>query len=96
MPATAGSVGPSAALGEDIRELGRRGDADEQHLAILNNLVGEVLPNVDVLGSLPSFDDVVTPIDARRVVFVERRGRRLDESHTLEKFAEVQNLACRR
>ena len=38
------------ALGEDMRELGRRGDADEQHLAILNNLVGEVLPNVDVLG----------------------------------------------
>ncbi len=42
------------ALGEDIRELGRRGDADEQHLAILNNLVGEVLPDVDVLGSLPA------------------------------------------
>ncbi len=31
------------ALGEDIRELGRRGDADEQHLAILDDLVGEVL-----------------------------------------------------
>ncbi len=35
------------ALGEDIRELGHHGDADEQHLAILNNLVGEVLPDVE-------------------------------------------------
>ena len=76
--------------------LGRRGDADEQHLAILNNLVVEVLLNVDVLGSLPSANDVVTPLDARSVVFVDRRGRRLDESHTLEELAEVQNLACRR
>ena len=84
------------ALGKDIRELGRRGDADEQHLAILNNLMGEVLPNVDVLDSLPSADDVVTPLDARRVVFVDGRGRRLDESHTLEELAEVQDLACRR
>ena len=94
MPATEGSAGP----GEDVRELGRSGDADEQHLAIqvLDDLVGKVLPNVDVLGSLPSADDVVTPLDARRVVFVDRRGRRLDESHTLEELAEVQNLACRR
>ena len=88
------------ALGEDIRELGRRGDADavgtRQHLAILNDLVGEVLPNDDVLGSLPSADDVVTPLDTIRVVFVDRRGRRLDESHTLEELAEVHDLASRR
>ncbi len=46
------------ALGEDIRELGRSGDADEQHLAILNNLVGEVLQDVDELGLLPSADRI--------------------------------------
>ncbi len=56
------------ALGEDIRELGRCGDADDQHLAILNDLVGEALPDVDVLGSLPSADDVVTPHDWSLVV----------------------------
>ena len=60
------------ALGEDIRELGRRGDADEQHLAILNDLVGEVLPNVDVIGSLSAAD--VTSLDTRRLVLVDRRG----------------------
>ncbi len=60
------------ALGEDIRELGRSGDADEQHLTILNDLVGKVLPDVDVLGSLPPAVDVVTPLNARRVVFVDR------------------------
>jgi hypothetical protein len=32
--------------------------------------VGEVLPDVDVLGSLPSADDFVTPLDARSVVLV--------------------------
>ncbi len=84
------------ALGEDIRELGRRGDADEQHLAILNNFAGEVLPDVDVLSSLPSADDVVTPLDARRVVFVDRRGLCLGEPHTLEELVEVQNFASRR
>ena len=56
------------ALGEDICELGRLGDADEQDLSMLNDLVGEVLPDVDVLGSLPSADDVVTPLDVRRIV----------------------------
>ncbi len=32
--------------------------------------MGEVLPDVDVLGSLPSADDFVTPLDARSVVLV--------------------------
>ncbi len=63
---------------------------------ILNNLVGEVLPDVDVLGSLPSANDVFTPLDARSVVFIDQRGRRLGEPHTLEELAEVQNLASRR
>ncbi len=49
-----------------------------------------------MLGSLPSADDVVTPLDARRDVFSDRRGRRLGEPHTLEELAEVQNLASRR
>ncbi len=86
MPAIAGS-----ALGEDIRELGRRGDADKQHLATLDDLVGEVLPDVEVLGSFPSANDDVSPLDARRVVTVDRLG-----PHALKELAEVQNLASRR
>ncbi len=80
------------ALGEDIRELEHRGDADEQHLVILDDLVSEVLPDSDVLGSLPSTNDVVTD----RNVLVDRRGRRLGEPHTLEELVEVENLASRR
>jgi hypothetical protein len=34
------------ALREDIRELGRRGDSDEPHLAVLDDLVRKVLPDV--------------------------------------------------
>ena len=40
-------------LGEDIRELGRRRDADEPHLAILDDLVGELLLDVVVFSLLP-------------------------------------------
>ena len=76
--------------------MGTRTSSISRILAILNNLVSEVLPDVDVLGSLPSADDVVSPLDALRVVFVDRRGRRLDESYTLEELAEVQDLAFRR
>ncbi len=92
MPATVWVV---QALGEDIRELGRRGDADEQHLAIPDDVVGEVLSDVDVLGSLTTCD-AVTPLDPRRVVLEDGRGRRAGESHTLEEPVEVQNLASRR
>ena len=51
--------------------------------------------------SVPTRTDVATvgtPLDERRVVFVDRRGRRLGEPHTLEELAEVQtrNLASRR
>ena len=62
-------------------------------ISILNDLVGEVLPDVDVLGSLPSADDVVTALDARCVVFLDRRGRRLGESHMRKELADVQDLA---
>ena len=82
------------ALGGDVRELGRSGDADEQHLVILDDLVGEVLQDANVLGSLPSTYDVVSPLDARRVV--DRRGRRVGETHTLEELAEAQDLSFRR
>ena len=57
-------------LGQDIGHLGRRRNLDQPHLTILNDFVGEVLPDVDVLGTFPSADDVVTPLDARGVVLV--------------------------
>ncbi len=79
MPSTHACHREVQALGEYISELGSRGHADEQHLACLNNLVGEVLPDVDVLGSLPPADDVVTLLDDHCVVFVDLRGRRLGE-----------------
>ena len=35
------------------------------YLAILDYLVGEMLPDVIVLSSLPSANDIVTPLDAQ-------------------------------
>jgi hypothetical protein len=62
------------------------------HIAILDDFVGEVLPDVNVLGSLSSTDDVVSPLDARRVVLVHGQGDSLSESQPLEEVAEVQDI----
>ena len=79
-------------LGQDIRQLVDRVDANQLHLASLDHFVGEVLPNVDVLGALTSTDDVVSPLDARSVVLVHRSRARLGKAHGLEKVAKVQDL----
>ncbi len=54
--------------------------------------MGEVLPDVDVLGSFTSADDVVALFDARRVVLVYRGRLLLLESETVQESPEVQNL----
>ena len=56
-----------------------RSGPDEPHLTVLDDLVGEVLPDVNVLGTFTAADDVVTPLDARGVVLVYR-GRLLEPS----------------
>jgi hypothetical protein len=67
------------------------------HLAILDDLVSEVLPDVDVLGPLASTHDVVSPLDARGVVLKHRRGVLLSQPESLEEVLEVQNVhaSCR-
>ena len=68
----------------------------EPHSTILNDFVGEVLPNVDVLGSFSYAYDVVAPFNARDVVLVDRDGLLLLESETVQKSLEVQNLTASR
>jgi hypothetical protein len=58
----------------------------------LDDLVGEVLPDVDVLDSFASADDVVAPFDARSVVLVYWGGLLLLDSETVQKSLEVQGL----
>ena len=69
-------------LGQDIGQLVLRRHLDKPHLTILNDLVGEVLPNIDMLGSLTAADDsdVVAPFNTRRVVLVDRGRFPLPES----------------
>ena len=59
-------------LGKDIGQLVLRRHLDEPHLAVLDHLVGGVLPNVHVLGSLTAADDVVAPFNTRRIGLVDR------------------------
>ena len=83
-------------LGQNIRQLEGGSDVDQLHVAILDHFMREVLPNVDMLGSLPTADDVVTPLDARGVVLEYRSRGRLGEAHVLEQVTKVDDLRCRR
>ncbi len=56
--------------------------------------MGEVLPDVDVLGTFPSADDVVTPLDACGVVLVYRSRPLLRGPETVQKIPEIQDLAA--
>ncbi len=85
------------ALREDIRELERRGDPYEQHIAVLDDLVREVLPDVNMLGPLTSSraNDVDAPLDARDVVLKHLDGVLLSEAESLEQVSEIQDVhAC--
>ena len=64
-------------LGQDVRQLRRSRDADKLHVAILDDLMGEVFPDVNVLGALPAADDIVPPFDTCRIVLVHRGWLRL-------------------
>ena len=63
---------------------------DQTSLTILDHFMRKVLADVDVLRTLPSADDVIAPLYARRVVLRHWRIRFLSESHVPEQVAEVQ------
>ncbi len=85
-------------LGQDVRHLlcGRNLDEQPQHRTILDDFVSEVLPDVDVLGSFPSANDVVAPFNAGGVVLIYRGGLLLLESETVQKSPGLQNLTSSR
>ncbi len=49
-------------LGEDICKLIRVIDSNQTEVSILDSFMGEVLPDVDVLGTLWASDNVVAPL----------------------------------
>ena len=57
--------------------------------------MGEVLSNVDVLGSLTAADDVVAPFNTRCIVLVDRGRFPLPESKSEQKVPEEQDLTAR-
>ena len=83
-------------LGKNIGQLERSRHQDQLHLSILDDFVGEVLPDVNVLGSLTAANDVVSSFNTRRVVFVDRVRFLLPEAESVQKCPEVQDLTARR
>ena len=65
---------------------------DESHVPVLNSLMGKMLADVDVLGTLASADDVVSSFDACRVVFIDWSIIVWFETHIVEQIAKVDNL----
>ncbi len=78
-------------LGQDVRQLLGGSDADQLHMAILDHLMSEALPDVDVLRALSTTNDGVSPLDARSVVLVHRGRGRLGAAHAFEAMTKVQN-----
>ena len=58
-------------------------------MPILNSLMSQMLVDVDVLGTLASADDMVSPFDARRVVLVDGGVIVWFEAHIVEQIAKV-------
>jgi hypothetical protein len=67
-------------LGEDINQLRRGRDLDQLQLSVSSYFMSKMLEDVNVLGSSPSADDVVSPLDARSVILVHWCGRLLSEA----------------
>jgi hypothetical protein len=59
-------------LGEDVCELLRGVDSNQAQVSVLDRLMGEVLPNVNVLGTLSASDDIITALNASVVVLIDR------------------------
>ncbi len=72
-----------------MRQLRRCRDADELHVAILDNLMSKMLADVNVLGVLPAADDIVPPFYTRCVVLVHQSRLRLCKTHALEEVAAL-------
>jgi hypothetical protein len=83
-------------LGQDVRQLLGGSDANQRHMAILDHLMSKVLPVVDVLRTLSTTNDVISPLNACGVVLIHRSRGRSGEAHVLAEMTKVQNLRRRR
>ena len=82
-------------LREDVCKLIRGRYRDELEMSILNGLMCEMFPDVNVLGALASTDDVVTPFDARSVVLKHRGGGVSRKPQPFDEGAKVNHLNSR-
>ena len=83
-------------LGEDICELLRGVDSNHTQVAILDSFMGEVLPDVDVLGALSASNNIVTPLDASVVVLIDRGPGFWYKPHAPQEISEINYLNSRR
>ncbi len=58
-------------------------------MAILDDLIGKVFPDVNVLGAFPSANDIVLPFDTCCIILVHPSWLRLRKTHALEEVVKV-------
>ena len=61
------------AFGEDISQLISSRYTDKLEMTQLDSLMGKMLANINMLSTLPTTDNVVTPFDASSAVFENQR-----------------------
>ena len=83
-------------LGEDVCELLRSVDSNQAQVSVLDCFMGEVLPNVNVLGALSASDDVVTQLNASVIVLIDRGPRFWRKTHAPQEVSEINHLNSRR
>mmetsp|Transcript_41811 Transcript_41811/g.87394 ORF Transcript_41811/g.87394 Transcript_41811/m.87394 type:complete len:89 (+) Transcript_41811:129-395(+) len=83
-------------LGEDICELLRGVDSNQAQVSVLDCFMGEVLPDVDVLGTFSASDNVVAPLNTSVVVLVDRCPGFWRKTHAPQEVSEINHLNSRR
>jgi hypothetical protein len=79
-------------FGEDVCELLQGADPNQTQVSILNRFVGEVLPDVHMLGSFSTSNNVIASLSAGIVVLVGRSPGFSGKIHPAQEVSAPQQL----
>ncbi len=71
-------------------------DSNQTQVSILDRFMGEVLPDVDVLGTLSASDNVVAPLNTSVIVLIDWGPGLWRKTHALQEVSEINHLNSRR
>ena len=81
---------------EEICKLLRGIDSNQTQVSILDRFMGEVVPDVNVLGTLSAFDNVVAPLNTSVFVLIDWGPGLWRKPHAPQEVSEINHLNSRR